>query len=120
MNFKKGLTFTIILLLIGLGVAIIIGSNQGRDVFFIHSFNKVVKNSIQSKPNKSYNYQIVRLKGEVNDTIIIKPCDFCKEEKLIGKVSIKYKNNFKEGISTFTFTPYKATSGKLKIVHKIR
>mgnify|MGYP003447274659 CR=1 FL=1 len=45
MDFKKGLTFTIILLLIGLGIAIIVGSNQGRDVFFIKGFDAIVNNS---------------------------------------------------------------------------
>jgi len=120
MNFRKGLTATIILLLIGLGVAIIIGSNQGRDVFFINDFDAIVNNSIPAKKNKSYTYQIVRLKGEVNDTIIVKPCETCKEEKLTGQISVKYKNDFEQGISKFTFNPHKATSGKLKIVHKIR
>ena len=120
MNFKKGLTFTIILLLIGLGIAIIIGSNQGRDVFFIQNFDKTVSNTIVGKLDKNYSYQIVRLKGEVDDTIKVKPCDSCEIEKLTGKISIKYKYGFKEGISKFEFDPYKAKSGKLKIVHKIR
>lgn len=120
MNLKKGLTFAIILLLIGLGIAIIIGSNQGRDVFFIQKFNKTVQNTIVSKPNKKYNYQIVRLKGEVDDTIKVKPCDSCDFEKLSGKISIKYKYGFKGGASRFELVPYKAKSGKLKIVHKIR
>lgn len=120
MYFKKGLTFIIILLLMCLGVAIIIGSNQGRDVFFVQDFDAMINNSIQAKKNKSYNYQIVRLKGEVDDTIIIKPCASCVPEKLSGKISVKYKNDFKDGISVFSFNPYKAKSGKLKIVHKIR
>ncbi len=120
MNLKKGLTIAIILLLIGVGVAIVIGSNQGRDVFFIQKFDKIIQNSIVAKPNKSYKFQIVRLKGEVNDTIKVKPCNTCKEEKLIGKISVKYKNDFTAGTSTFTFNPYKAKLGKLKIVHKIR
>lgn len=120
MNFKKGLTFAIILILIGLGVAMILGSNQGRDVFFVQKFDRVINNSIKAKKNKKYSYQIVRLKGEVNDTILVKPCETCKVEKLIGKISVKYKNDFYEGISNFTFDPYKAKSGKLKIVHKIR
>ena len=120
MDFKKGLTVTIILLLIGLGVAIIVGSNQDRDVFFINDFDAIVNNSIPSKPNKSYSFEIVRLKGHVNDTIIVKPCESCATEKLTGDISIKFKNNFSDGISRFTFDPYKASSGKLKIVHKIR
>lgn len=120
MNFKQGITSIIILLLLGLGVAIIVGSTQDRDVFFITKFNSIVNNSIHAGKNKTYNYQIVRLKGEVNDTIKVIPCENCKEEKLTGKISIKYKYDFHSGISKFTFDPYKATSGKLKIVHKIR
>ena len=120
MNFKKGITFTIILLLIGLGIAMIVGSNQGRDVFFIHNFDRNINNTIKSKEGKKYRFEIVRLKGEVNDTIKVKPCATCKEEKLFGKISIKYKNDFTKGVSIFSFNPYKATSGDLKIVHKIR
>ncbi|RLZ12041.1 hypothetical protein [Faecalibacter macacae] len=120
MDYKKGLTTTIILLLIGLGVAIIVGGNQGRDVFFINDFNAIVNNSIPGNKNKDYTYQIVRLKGEVNDTIIVKPCETCKEVKLVGDISVKFKNEFESGTSRFSFDPYKATSGKLKIVHKIR
>ena len=70
--------------------------------------------------NKNYSFQIVRLKGEVNDTILVKPCENCKVEKLSGQISVKFKNEFHTGISRFSFDPYKATSGKLKIVHKIR
>lgn len=120
MGFKKWGTSLIILLLIGLGVAIIVGSTQGRDVFFISKFDHIVHNSIPSVKNKEYKFEIVRLKGEVNDTIKVKPCATCKPVKLVGKISVKYKNNFKTGVSKFTFDPYKATSGKLKIVHKIR
>lgn len=120
MDLKKSLTATIILLLIGLGVAIVVGSNQGRDVFFINDFDAIVNNSIPAKKNKNYSYQIVRLKGEVNDTIIVKPCETCDVVKLTGKISVKYKNDFQVGTSRFSFDPYKATSGKLKIVHKIR
>ena len=120
MDYKKGITYVIILLLIGIGIAIIVGSNQGRDVFFINDFDAVVNNSIHSKKNKDYAYQIVRVKGKVNDTIKIKPCETCKEEKLTGQISVKYKNDFTTGVSRFSFNPYKATSGKLKIVHKIR
>lgn len=120
MNLKKGLTFAIILLLIGLGIAIIIGSNQGRNVFFIQKFDKTVKNIIVGKPNKKYTFQIVRLKGEVDDTIKVKPCDSCDFVDLSGKISVKYKYGFNGGESKFEFDPYKAKSGKLKIVHKIR
>ncbi|MBS7333208.1 hypothetical protein [Faecalibacter bovis] len=120
MDFKKGLTATIIVLLIGLGIAIVVGSNQGRDVFFINDFDAIVTNSIPAKKNKEYSFQIVRLKGEVNDTILVKPCETCKVEKLSGQISIKFKNEFHTGTSRFSFEPYKATSGKLKIVHKIR
>lgn len=120
MNFKQGITSIIILLLIGLGVAIIVGSTQGRDVFFITKFDSIVNNSIPADKNKTYNFQIVRLKGEVDDTIKVKPCENCKEEKLAGKISIKYKYPFQSGISRFSFDPYKASTGKLKIVHKIR
>ena len=120
MDFKKGLTATIILLLIGLGVAIIVGSNQDRDVFFINEFDGIVSNSIPTNKTKNYTYEIVRLKGNVNDTILVKPCENCKVEKLIGEISVKYKNTFNSGISRFSLDPYKTTSGKLKIVHKIR
>lgn len=120
MDFKKGLTVTIILLLIGLGAAIIIGSNQGRDVFFITDFDTIVNNSISAKKNKQYSYQILRLKGNVNDTIIIKPCDSCNTVKLSGNISQKFKYKFTHGVSRMSFNPYKATSGNLKIVHKIR
>ena len=120
MDYKKGITYTIILLLIGIGAAIIVGSNQGRDVFFIQDFDAIINNSIPAKKNKDYKFQIVRIKGNVNDTIKIKPCETCKVEKLVGQISIKYKNEFRLGTSKFTFDPYKATSGKLKIVHKIR
>ena len=120
MDFKKGLTITIILLLIGLGVAIIVGSNQGRDVFFINDFDAIVNNSIQAKKNKNYSYQIVRVKGEVNDTILLKPCANCETIKLSGKISEKFMHDFTEGSAKMQFDPYKATSGQLKIVHKIR
>lgn len=120
MEFKKGLTTTIIVLLLGVGVAIVVGSMQGRDVFFINDFDAIVNNTIPAENNKSYSLQIVRLKGEVNDTIIVKPCTTCKPEKLAGKISVKYKNDFKSGFSTFQLDPYKASKGNLKIVHKIR
>lgn len=120
MDYKKAITYLIILLLIGIGAAIIVGSNQGRDVFFINNFDAIVNNSIPAKKNKDYKYQIVRVKGNVNDTIKIRPCATCKEEKLTGQISVKYKNEFRVGTAKFSFDPYKATSGKLKIVHKIR
>lgn len=120
MDFKKGLTITIILLLIGLGVAIIVGSNQGRDVFFINDFDAIVNNSIPAKKNKNYTYQIVRIKGETNDSIKIKPCEPCETVVLKGKISQKFRHDFKDGTSKMQFDPYKATSGHLKIVHKIR
>lgn len=120
MDFKKGLTLTIILLLIGLGIAIVVGSNQGRDVFFINDFDAIINNHIPAKKNKNYTYQIVRLKGEVNDTIIIQPCENCNKVKLAGKISQKFKSDFEGGTSKMQFDPYKATSGNLKIVHKIR
>ena len=120
MDFKKGLTVTIILLLIGLGIAIIVGSMQGRDVFFINNFDAIVNNTIPAKDNKNYSYQIVRVKGKVNDTIRIKPCESCETIKLSGEISQKFMNDFKGGTSKMQFDPYKATDGKLKIVHKIR
>ncbi len=120
MDFKKSITWVIIVLLIGLGVAIIVGSTQGRDVFFINKFDHILHNSIPAVKNKDYRFEIVRLKGEVNDTIKIKPCSTCKEEKLTGKISVKYKTEFRSGTAEMIFDPYKATSGKLKIVHKIR
>ena len=120
MDFKKGLTVTIILLLIGLGVAIIVGSMQGRDVFFINNFDAIVNNSIPAKKDKNYTYEIVRVKGNVNDTILVKPCENCEAVKLSGEISQKFMNDFKGGTSKMQFDPYKATAGKLKIVHKIR
>ena len=43
---------------------------------------KTVSNTIVGKLDKNYSYQIVRLKGEVDDTIKVKPCDSCEIEKL--------------------------------------
>ncbi|WP_313375594.1 hypothetical protein [Chishuiella sp.] len=120
MNYKKILTLSIVILLILVGVAIIIGSNKYRRVFFIDSFQNPIESKISSKPNKDYSYEIVRIKGNTNDTIIIQPCEKCEAVKLSGKINQKFMNEFKTGKSIMHFQPYKATEGKLKIVHKIR
>ncbi|WP_313385361.1 hypothetical protein [Chishuiella sp.] len=120
MNYKKILTISIVTLLILVGVAIIIGSNKYRRVFFIDSFHNPIESKISSKPNKDYSYEIVRIKGNTNDTIIIQPCQKCEKLKLSGKINQKFMNEFKTGESIMHFKPYKATKGKLKIVHKIR
>lgn len=83
-------------------------------------FHKSIESTISSKPNKKYSYQILKLKGEVNDTIHVRPCEDCKTVKLTGKINQKFMNFFKEGKSIIRFDPYKATDGDLKLTHKIR
>lgn len=120
MNYKKILTLSIVTLLMLVGVAIIIGSNKYRRVFFIDGFHNPIESVISSKPNKEYSYEIVRIKGNTNDTVIIKPCEKCEPIKLSGKINQKFMTEFIKGESIMHFDPYKAKKGKLKIVHKIR
>lgn len=120
MDYKKILTISIVVVLIIIGVAIIIGSNKNRRVFFVDDFNKSIESTIISKPDDEYTYQIVKLKGEVNDTVVIRPCEGCKEVKLTGKINQKFMNRFSKGKSIIRFDPYKATDGDIKIIHKIR
>ena len=87
MDFKKVLTSSIIILLILVGLAIVIGSNKDRRVFFIDHFDQPIQNEIHSKKGSSYVYQIVKVKGEVNDTIIVVPCKGCPPKKLAGKLN---------------------------------
>ncbi len=120
MDFKKNLTIAIVILLISVGVAIIIGSNKDRKVFFIDDFKKPIENVIPSKMEKDYSFEIVKISGKTNDTILITPCEDCKPVKLFGKINEKFKNKFIKGKSVMRFDPYKATDGNLKIIHKIR
>ncbi len=120
MDYKKILTISIVTILIIIGVAIVIGSNKNRRVFFVDDFNKSIESTISSKPDKKYSYEIVKLKGEVNDTILIRPCEDCKTVKLTGKINQKFMNFFEGGKSIIRFDPYKATDGDLKLTHKIR
>ena len=60
MDIKKGLTIAIVVLLIFVGISIVIGSNKDRRVFFINDFSKPIENSIPSKLDKDYSYQIVK------------------------------------------------------------
>lgn len=120
MDFKKILTISIVVLLILVGVAIIIGSNKDRRVFFVESFSKPIENTINSRLDKDYSYEIVKVKGETNDTILIIPCEGCQPLKLTGKINEKFMNKFGKGKSIMRFEPYKATEGNLKIIHKIR
>ena len=120
MDIKKGLTIAIIVLLIFVGISIVIGSNKDRRVFFINDFSKPIENSIPSKLDKDYSYQIVKVKGKTNDTILIQPCEDCAPKKLVGKIDEKFQIKFQKGKSIMRFDPYKATDGDLKIIHKIR
>ena len=120
MDFKKILTISIVVLLILAGAAIIIGSNKDRRVFFIESFNKPIENVINSRLDTDYSYEIVKVKGKTNDTILIIPCEGCQPLKLSGKINEKFMNKFGKGKSVMRFEPYKATEGNLKIIHKIR
>ena len=120
MDFKKILTISIVVLLILVGVAIIIGSNKDRRVFFVESFSKPIENTINSRLDKDYSYEIVKVKGKTNDTILIIPCEGCQPLKLSGKINEKFMNKFGKGKSVMRFEPYKATEGNLKIIHKIR
>lgn len=120
MDLKKILTISIVVLLILVGVAIIIGSNKDRRVFFVESFSKPIENTINSRLDKDYSYEIVKVKGETNDTILITPCEGCQPLKLTGKINEKFMNKFGKGKSIMRFEPYKATEGNLKIIHKIR
>lgn len=120
MDFKKILTISIVVLLILVGIAIIIGSNKDRRVFFVKNFDQSLENSIKSRLDKDYSYEIVKIKGKVNDTILIVPCEGCEPVKLSGKINEKFMNKFGKGKSIMRFEPYKATTGDLKIIHKIR
>lgn len=120
MDIKKGLTIAIIVLLIFVGISIVIGSNKDRRVFFINDFHKSIESSIPSRLNKDYSYQIVKVKGKTNDTILVKPCEDCQSKKLVGKIDEKFQIKFEKGKSVMRFDPYKATDGDLKIIHKIR
>ena len=120
MDFKKILTLSIVVLLILVGVAIIIGSNKDRRVFFVDDFDKPIDNIIHSRLDTDYSYEIVKVKGETNDTIIIKACEDCQPTKLVGKINEKFQTKFIKGKSIMRFEPYKATDGNLKIIHKIR
>lgn len=120
MDFKKILTLSIVVLLILVGIAIIIGSNKNRQVFFVNSFDRPIENTINSRLDTDYSYEIVKVKGKVNDTILIIPCEGCQPKKLSGQINEKFMNKFGEGKSIMRFEPYKATKGDLKIIHKIR
>lgn len=120
MDIKKGLTIAIIVLLIFVGISIVIGSNKDRRVFFINDFHKSIESSIPSRLDKDYSYQIVKVKGKTNDTILVKPCEDCQLKKLVGKIDEKFQIKFEKGKSVMRFDPYKATDGDLKIIHKIR
>lgn len=120
MDFKKILTISIVVLLILVGVAIIIGSNKDRRVFFVESFDQPIENTIHSRLDNDYSYEIVKVKGETNDTIMIIPCEGCQPIKLTGSINEKFMNKFGKGKSIMRFEPYKATQGHLKIIHKIR
>ena len=120
MDIKKGLTIAIIVLLIFVGISIVIGSNKDRRVFFINDFHKSIESSIPSRLDKDYSYQIVKVKGKTNDTILVKPCEDCQSKKLVGKIVEKFQIKFEKGKSVMRFDPYKATDGDLKIIHKIR
>ncbi|WP_413532452.1 hypothetical protein [Empedobacter brevis] len=120
MDFKKILTISIVILLILVGVAIIIGSNKDRRVFFIQSVDKPIENVIHSRLDTDYSYEIVKVKGKTNDTILVVPCEGCQPVKLSGKINEKFMNTFGKGKSVMRFEPYKATTVDLKIIHKIR
>ena len=102
------------------GVAIILGSNKDRRVFFVNDFKESIQNTISSNTDNTYSFEIVKVKGEIDDTIIITPCKSCSPMKLSGKINEKFKSEFTQGNSIMNFNPYKATKGHLKITHKIR
>jgi len=111
----KAFNTSLIIFIIGF---LLISCENDNERILIKDFSK--KQTITLKPNKFYPYSMmnIRVRGFVNDTVLIKLKSTEAQPilKLKGDFDETWKTDYYgEGPRTLIFEPYKATKGELEI-----
>ncbi|NJB38208.1 hypothetical protein [Croceivirga sp. JEA036] len=96
-------------------------NNRGDQInFLITDFTKQRVDTLVPYKNKSYITYYIKIKGKVNDTIKIQRKDYGHYFILPGHVDTLLNGDYygTENI-IWTFDPYKATKGELKIEYSL-
>ncbi len=78
----------------------------------ITDFSKKQKFPLKVEKNRVYATYVLKLRGKVNDTILIE-----KRIKLTGTIDTVFILDYYGGKKDMIFDPYKATSGNLEFSH---
>ncbi len=107
-----------ILLLTGIVYCYLFGHEKSNKIV-VENFEKSISDTLIPNDRRSYSAHILKIRGIVNDTIIVQ---FHGNHRFKGKIDtlinfLDYYGGYKVG---FKFIPNKSTSGKLIIEHSIQ
>ncbi|MEX2362222.1 MAG: hypothetical protein WD597_01310, partial [Balneolaceae bacterium] len=89
----------------------------------ITDFSKPVNIALSVNPDKAYTTKLLRVRGQVDDTVIVGVCEKCRSFYLNGKIDTLFNPDFYGGqgmdSTYFYFDPYKSKNGELKLTFSI-
>ncbi|MFD0837256.1 hypothetical protein ACFQ0I_15865 [Mariniflexile aquimaris] len=97
---------------------LVLSCYQKNNTIQINDFSKSINDILIPKENGSYSNASIEIKGDVNDTIIIK--FYNTERKYIGSFKDKLIGDYYGSLPVeFNFDPYKATKGQINVTYGI-
>jgi len=95
-------------------------TNPDEKTHSITHFNQIIIDTISPRKDIVYTTQLIKVKGFVNDSIYVSFGDKNRGYYLSKEIDTLFNPDYYGGHNAiFIFNPYKAKSGKLKIVFSI-